>query len=158
MNPVIRPSTKSDIPSIIALMREFAEYENLAQHCEITAERLHAAMFGNGAVAEGLCAFDGDTAVGYAIFYPNFASFRGQIGLYLEDIYVTQDYRGKGIGEALLRQVARLALSRGYERMDFQVLDWNTSAIGFYKNLGAVMDHSERHFKFTDAAFKTLAE
>jgi len=95
--------------------------------------------------------------VGYAFFFPNFASFRGQRGFYLEDIYIAESYRGKGVGEAMLRELARLAASRGYERIDFVVLDWNTSAIEFYKKLGAEMDRSERHFKFTDDAFRSLA-
>jgi ribosomal protein S18 acetylase RimI-like enzyme len=154
----IRSAAETDIPAIIALMREFAEYEDLSKFLEITEERLYDAMFGIRRVAEGLCAFDGEKAIGYAIFYPNFASFRGQVGFYLEDIYIKQEYRGRGVGEAMLKHIARVALSRGYERIDFMVLDRNESGIGFYKKLGAVMDTSERHFKFTDRAFKTLAE
>ena len=154
----IRNAAETDITAIIALMREFAEYEDLSSYLEITDEKLYRAMFGMDSVADGLCAFEGETAIGYAIFYPNFSSFRGQIGFYLEDIYIKQEYRGRGLGEAMLKHLARLALSRGYERIDFMVLDWNESAIGFYKKLGALMDTSERHFKFTDEAFKTLAD
>ena len=107
-------------------------------------------------LAEGLIAFDGEQAIGYAIFYPNFATFRGQRGLYLEDIYIRDTYRGKGVGEAMLREIARFAAERGYERLDLLVLDWNTPAVNFYKKLGAVRDDDERHFKFTDDAFKKL--
>jgi ribosomal protein S18 acetylase RimI-like enzyme len=152
----IRSLTRSDLPTVVSLIREFAAFENLSDWCEVNEERLGAAMCGDGAVAECLVAFDGQQAIGYAIFYPNFATFRGQRGLYLEDIYVNDGYRGKGVGEAMLREIARLAAARGYERIDFMVLDWNTSAVNFYKKLGAVRDEDERHFKFTDDAFKEL--
>jgi len=158
MNEIrIRAAKREDIPALLGLLREFAEYEDLLSYLEVDAERLESALFAGSAVAEALVAFDGDEAVGYAFFYPNFASFRGQRGFYLEDIYVRPAYRGKGVGEMILRELARLAASRGYERIDFVVLDWNTSAIGFYKKLGAEMDESERHFKFTDEAFAALA-
>ena len=101
--------------------------------------------------------FDGETPIGYALFYPSFASFRGQRGLYLEDIYIKQEYRGKGVGETVLKHLAKMAKGRGFERIDFQVLDWNTPAIKFYEKLGAEMDTSERHFKYTDEAFENLA-
>lgn len=100
---------------------------------------------------------DGDTAIGYALFFPNFSSFRGQCGFYLDDIYVNAEYRGKGVGKLMLKQIARRAKDRGFERIDFLVLDWNTPASGFYQKLGAVRDSDERHFKFTDQAFERLA-
>ena len=148
--------TEGDIPQVISLMQEFAEYEHLSEYCTVTCDRMRTAMFGDGHVADGLCAFDGDRPIGYAIFYPNFSSFRGQRGLYLEDIYVDQEHRGKGIGEAMLREVARTADERGFERIDFMVLDWNEPAVKFYEKLGAVRDSEERHFKFTDEAFRSL--
>ena len=146
-----------DVPDVISLMREFAAFEDLSEYCEVTEERLRVAMFGNDAVVEGLIANDGDKAIGYALFYPNFSSFRGQRGFYLEDIYIKSEYRGSGIGEAMLREVARIAASRGCERIDFLVLGWNTPAIKFYESQGAVRDNDERHFKFTDEAFNKLA-
>jgi ribosomal protein S18 acetylase RimI-like enzyme len=115
-------------------------------------------MFGDNAGVEGICAFDGEQPIGYALFYPNFASFRGQRGMYLEDIYVKQEYRGNGVGKTMLKKIARLAAKRGYERLDFLVLDWNDQAAKFYRSLGADRDDAERHFKFTDAAFRSLAE
>jgi ribosomal protein S18 acetylase RimI-like enzyme len=148
----------ADIPSVIELMREFAAYENLSEFCEITDERLYAALFGEKCVAEGLCSFDRDTSIGYALFYPNFASFRGQLGLYLEDIYIKQEYRAKGVGEQMLREIARIAADRGYERIDFMVLDWNTPAVKFYEKLGGTRDPDERHYKFTDDAFRSLLD
>ena len=156
-NLEIRGVVREDIPALLELLREFAEYENLLHYLEVDAERLERAFFSDGATVEGLIAREGGEAVGYAFFFPNFASFRGQRGFYLEDIYIRPAYRGRGIGQAILRELARLAASRGFERIDFVVLDWNTSAIGFYKQLGAEMDESERHFKFTDQNFKDLA-
>lgn len=153
----IEPLTEKDVPSILALMREFAEYEELLDSFEATEERLRAAFFGDGRVAEALVAFDGARPVAYAVFYPNFATFRGQRGFYLEDIFITRDCRGQGLGEMLLRRVAQTAKARGYERIDFQVLTWNEPAIKFYESLGARRDETERHFKFTDEAFGRLA-
>ena len=138
-------------------MREFAKFENLSEYCTVTEERLYAAMFGENAVVEGLIALAGQTLVGYAIYYPNFSSFRAQRGMYLEDIYINNKYRGMGLGETIIKEIARTAASRGFERIDFMVLDWNTPAVNFYKKLGAVRDDQERHFKFNDDAFVELA-
>lgn len=158
MSIEIKRSTAGDIPAIIALMRSFAEYEKLGQYFEATEESLHAAMFGERGFVEGMLALDSGKPFGYALFYPYFASFRGQIGYYLEDIYVHEKYRRMGIGEAMLRTLAVHAKSRGYERIDFQVLEWNEPAVKFYEKLGVVRDQEERHFKFIDEAFQRLAE
>lgn len=157
MTLTIEKAVKENIPQIIALMREFAEYENLLDSFEVTEERLKTALFGDGKVAEAVLAFDGETAIAYAIFFPYLATFRGQRGVYLEDIFITKTARGRGVGEMMLRHIAKLGKSRGYERIDFQVLKWNTPAINFYEKLGAVRDDEERHFKFTDEAFQNLA-
>ena len=158
MNVNITEATETDVPQIVEMIREFAAFENLSDYCEVTEENLRDAMFGANLCVEGLMAFDGETAIGYALFYENFASFRGQRGFYLEDLYVKSEYRGRKIGEAFLRQLAQIAASRNFRRIDFLVLDWNESAIKFYKKLGAKMDDEERHFKFTDAAFEKLSE
>jgi len=141
----------------MALVRELATFENLSEYCTVTEERLLSAMFGENAVVEGLIAFEGDTAIGYALYYPNFSSFRGERGFHLDDIYISSKYRGKGIGEAMLKEIARAAASRGFERIDFHVLDWNTPALKFYKKLGAVSNDEETHFKFSGDAFERLA-
>ena len=154
----IRITTPDDVASVIKLLREFAKFENLEQFCEITEDTLADAMFGEHGFVEGLVAYDDLKPVAYAIFYPNFASFRGQKGLYLEDIYIDTEYRGKGIGDAMLKEIAKIAKSRNFERIDFQVLDWNTPAIKFYQKHGAVRDDDERHYKFTDDAFRLLAK
>jgi ribosomal protein S18 acetylase RimI-like enzyme len=147
----------TDVSTVTDLMREFAAFENLEQYFEVTDESLTAAMFGENAFVRGLLSFDGDAAIGYALFFPYFASFRGQRGLYLEDIYVKQEYRGKGVGESMLKTIARIGADRGCQRIDFMVLDWNTPALKFYEKLGALRDDDERHFKFTNDAFKSLA-
>lgn len=153
----IKKAAKENLSQIIALLREFAEYENLLDACEMTEERLSVALFGDGKVAEALVAFENETPIGYAIFYPNFATFRGQRGFYLEDIFIKKDFRAKGLGEAMIKYLAKEAKDRGFERIDFLVLDWNTPAVKFYEKLGAARDEEERHFKFTDEAFENLA-
>ena len=141
------------------MIREFAAFENLSEFCEVTAESLTDALFGANACVEGLLAFSGDeSAIGYALFYENYASFRGQRGFYLEDLYVKPAFRGRKIGEAFLKRIAEIAASRNFRRIDFLVLDWNEPAIKFYGKLGAVRDESERHFKFTDEAFEKLGK
>jgi ribosomal protein S18 acetylase RimI-like enzyme len=156
MLPIIRDAEVSDVPAILSLLADFAAFENLSEFLTITEEDLREAMFSDGAFVEGLiCEVEGDTA-GFAIFYPRFSSFRGQRGYYLEDIYVDSAYRGRGFGEALLREIARKGKARGFERIDFQVLEWNFAAIEFYKVLGAVIEDEDKHLKFVDEAFERL--
>lgn len=153
----IKKVESENIPQIIELLREFAEYENLSEFVEITEERLEIALFGEGKTAGAIVVFDDETPIGYAVFYPNFSTFRGQCGFYLEDIYITKSFRKKGVGEMMLKFIAKLGKERGFERIDFLVLEWNEPAVKFYKKLGAVRDKEERHFKFTDEAFQKLA-
>jgi ribosomal protein S18 acetylase RimI-like enzyme len=153
----IRKAEPVHVSPIIALIREFAAYEKLSEFCEVTEERLSTALFGATKVAEAIVAVAGETPVAYAIFYPNFASFRGQRGMYLEDIYIKQEFRGAGLGEAMLKHIAASAKARGFERIDFQVLEWNAPAIGFYEKLGAQRDEEERHFRFVGESFAKLA-
>ncbi|CAN5676226.1 GNAT family N-acetyltransferase [soil metagenome] len=157
MNFQIETAKEQHIPAIIRLMREFAGYENLLDFLEITEEKLYEALFGDNGFVECLFVTSDETPIAYALFYLNFSSFRGQTGVYLEDIFIKKDFRKHGIGEMMLKQIARTGRENGAVRMDFQVLDWNTPAINFYKKHGAVMDESERHFKFTDEAFENLA-
>ena len=157
MNITIREIESGDLVAVLRLMSDFARFEKLEQYLEVTEQRLYEAMFDKGAFVDGLIALNGETAVGYAIFYPNFLTFRGQRGYFLEDLYVTEAARGKGVGQAMLRTIARMAAERGFERIDFLVLDWNKTAINFYEKLGADRADDERHFKFTDAAFQALA-
>jgi ribosomal protein S18 acetylase RimI-like enzyme len=155
---IIRLAKPADVAAIIALMREFAVFEDLLDHFENTEERLSQVLFSEGTYVNALVTEADGRICAYSIFYPNFASFRGQLGMYLEDIYITEDHRGQGIGDAMLREIAKIAAGRGFDRIDFQVLDWNKSAIDFYEKLGAVRDDVERHFKFTDQAFAELSK
>ena len=154
----IREANDSDVAAILKLMRDFASFEKLEQYFEATEERMREALFGIDAVAQALLAESNGVPAGYAIFFPYFATFRGQKGYYLEDLYVDPAFRGAGVGEAMIRRIAAKGRERGFERMDFQVLEWNSRAIRFYEKLGAERDDSERHFKFTDDAFRRLAE
>ena len=147
----------NDIAGVLELLKEFADYEKLSDYCTATEERFHAALFGNYSAVQGLVAFRGNALAGYSLFYPNFSSFRGERGMYLEDIYIKPDFRGGGSGKLMLQEIASIAAARGFERIDFQVLDWNTPAIEFYKNLGAVSNDEETHFKFSGEAFEALA-
>ncbi|HLM00386.1 MAG TPA: GNAT family N-acetyltransferase [Pyrinomonadaceae bacterium] len=153
----IEKAAAGNVSQIIRLIREFAEYEKLLDFCEVTEERLSAALFGETKVAEAIIVFQENLPVGYAIFYPNFASFRGQRGIYLEDIYIKQEFRGRGAGEMILKHIAKIGKERGFERIDFQVLEWNTPAVGFYERLGASRDEEERHFRFVGESFARLA-
>lgn len=156
MNFQIRKFTSSDIPQILAMIREFAELEDLANFCEVTGENLHEVLFGENAFVESLIVLVDETPVGYAIFFPYFASFRGQRGFYLEDIYIKSEFRGFGLGRKIIQEIAKIGKDRGFVRIDFQVLKHNQNARNFYKKLGAVEDESETHFKFTDEAFESL--
>ena len=158
MNVQIVIAEEKDVPQIIAMISEFAEFEKLSEFCEVTEESLTDAMFGESSCVEGLMTFEGEKPIGYALFYENFASFRGQRGLYLEDLYIKPEFRGHRIGESFLVKLAEIAKSRNFERIDFQVLEWNEAAIKFYEKLGAQRDESERHFRFVGEAFENLSE
>jgi ribosomal protein S18 acetylase RimI-like enzyme len=153
----IRSAKEGDVPEIIRMMRDFARLEELEEYFEATVDGLREALFGPQAYVEVLVAVENDAFAGYALFYPNYTSFRGQKGYYLEDLYVDPEFRGRKLGEAFLREIARRGSKRGFKRIDFQVLEWNVPAIGFYEKLGADRDDTERHFKFTDEAFARLA-
>lgn len=157
MNLRIKRTLPAHVPAIIHLMREFAEYENMLDYLEVSEEKLHAAMFGESGFVECLVAFDNETPIAFAIFFPFFASFRGEKSVYLEDIFITEKYRKLGIGEMMLRKVARIGKDFGAVRMDFQVSDWNKTAINFYKKYGAESNDGERHFKFSGDSFLRLS-
>lgn len=156
MEMQIRELNERDLGDVIAIIRDFAEFEGLSDFFHVTEVRLHDVMFGPNSFVEGIGAFDGPSMVGYAMFFPYFASFRGQSGYFLEDLFVKQEFRKSGVGRLLLTEIAKRAQDRGFERIDFQVLEWNLNAIRFYESLGAVKDADERHFKFTDDAFRGL--
>jgi GNAT superfamily N-acetyltransferase len=133
----IEPAVPADVTNIVGLIRELAEFERLLDQFIATEAALHESLFGTKPYAEVLMArLDGES-VGFALFFHNYSTFRAQPGIYLEDLYVRPAYRGEGIGEALLKRIARLAVERGCGRFEWSVLDWNQRAVDFYKALGA---------------------
>jgi GNAT superfamily N-acetyltransferase len=133
----ISPATPADVPIIHSLILELAAFERLLHEAKATEAQLRDGLFGSRPSAEVVIARRGDEAIGFALFFHNYSTFVGKPGLYLEDLYVRQQYRGQGCGEALLRHLAKLALERGCGRFEWSVLDWNQRAIDFYKALGA---------------------
>lgn len=158
MNLRIDVAKPEHVKDIVRLMCEFAAFENLAQYCTITEEKLHEVMFTGDNYVKGVVAIEDDRIIAYALFYKYFASFRGQCGYYLEDLFIDGSHRGVGVGEMILRKIARIAKSEDLERIDFLVLDWNTPAVSFYEKLGAIHSREEIHFKFIDESFASLAE
>ena len=134
---MIRPATPADVATILRFIRDLAAFEREPDAVDATEETLHAALFGAHPAAEAMIAEDGET-LGFALFFHNFSTWTGRRGLYLEDLYVTPAARGRGIGTALLRHLAGLALDRGCARFEWAVLDWNAPAIALYRAMGAV--------------------
>ncbi len=153
---LVRAAEERDITAIAILIREFAEFEKLDHWCEVTEDDLHEAIFGKKSFVQGLVAMAGKRYAGYALFYPTFKSFRGERSVFLEDLYVTPDLRGNGLGLVMLREVAKYAKERGYARMDWQTLKWNAPAVKFYENLGAEFDDENYDFRLRGAAFEQL--
>ena len=134
---LIRPSTSEDVPLILDFIRGIAEYEKLSQEVTATEADLRESLFGKRPAAECVLAFWDGKPAGFAVFFHNFSTFLGKAGLYLEDLFVKPEFRGKGIGKALLLHLACIAKERKCRRFEWAVLDWNTPAIEFYKKLGA---------------------
>jgi GNAT superfamily N-acetyltransferase len=137
MPTLIRPAEAADVPLILAFIRGLAAYEKLLPEVTATEEQLRATLFGPRPAAECVLAFADGVPAGFALFFTNYSTFLAQPGLYLEDLFVAPEFRGQGIGQALLRHLARLANQRGCGRMEWSVLDWNQPAIDFYESLGA---------------------
>jgi GNAT superfamily N-acetyltransferase len=133
----IRQAAPADVPLICALIGELAEYERLAHEVSATEEDIRAALFGERPYAEVIIAEHDGAAVGFALFFHNFSTFLGRPGIYLEDLYVRPEMRGRGIGRSLLAHLAGLAVDRRCGRLEWSVLDWNAPSIAFYKSLGA---------------------
>ncbi len=154
---LVREAESSDVEAIALLIREFAEFEKLTEWCEVTEDDLKEAIFGRKSFVRSLVAMDGNRYVGYALYFPVFKSFRGERSIFLEDLYVTPDLRGNGLGLVMLKEVARYAREQGCTRMDWQALKWNEAAITFYKNLGAESDDENFDFRLRGAEFSRLA-
>jgi GNAT superfamily N-acetyltransferase len=154
----IRPARVEDVPIILQLIRDLATYERAPNDVTATEEQLVEALFGARPSAEVLLAFEQDTAVGFAVFFHNFSTWLGRPGLYLEDLFVKPEMRGKGYGRALLVYLAKIARERGCGRMEWAVLDWNDPAIQFYRKLGAKPMNEWTVFRLTGDGIAKLAE
>lgn len=155
---MIRTATPADVPFIHALVRELAEYEKAPDEAKATPEQLHEALFGERPAAFAHIAEDDGTGerVGYSVWFLNFSTWRGVHGIYLEDLYVRPEARGGGHGKALLTELARICVERGYERLEWSVLDWNAPSIAFYESLGARPQDEWTVYRLTDGALAEL--
>ena len=154
---IIDPATRHDVPLILRFIRELADYEHLANEVVATESELERTLFGERAFAEVVLARLGGETVGFALFFHNYSTFLGRPGLYLEDLYVRPETRGRGVGLALLRHLARLARERGCGRLEWWVLDRNEAAIRFYRRWGAEAMSDWTVFRLTGAALRDLA-
>jgi len=133
----IRKATRKDVPLVLDFIRKLAVYEKLSHEVVATKEMLDKHLFGEEKVAEVVIGYDHGIPVGFALYFFNFSTFLARPGIYLEDLYVLEEHRGKGFGKALLTCLARLAVEKGCGRLEWAVLDWNEPSIEFYKSLGA---------------------
>ena len=154
---MIRPTTVVDVPVILELIRALATYERAPNEVTATEEGLRDVLFGAKPAAEVLLAFENETAVGFAVFFHNFSTWLGLPGIYLEDLFVKPEHRGKGYGRALLIELAKIARGRGCGRLEWAVLDWNEPAIQFYRKLGAKPMDEWTVFRLTGDGISKLA-
>ena len=150
-------ATEKDLPQILTLIKELAEYEQLSHAVVATEAVLHESLFMKRA-AEVVIGYCGDEPAGFAVFFQTFSTFLGVPGMYLEDLYVIPRFRRHGLGRMLLVHLATIARERGYGRVEWSVLDWNELAIGFYKGLGAKPMDEWTVFRLTGDSLRTLAD
>ena len=154
---MIRSATSEDVPVILDLIRQLADYERLADRVTATEQRLRDTLFGQRPAAEVLLASVDDETVGFAVFFTNYSTFLAKPGLYLEDLFVKPHARGKGIGKALLARLAQTAVERDCGRVDWSVLNWNEPSIRFYEMLGAIALSDWTTYRLTGEPLKKLA-
>ena len=154
----IQPAQLSDVPIILQLIQDLATYERAPNDVTATEDQLRRVLFGEKSSAEVLIGREGNDPVGFAVFFHNFSTWLGRPGLYLEDLFVKPEHRGKGYGRALLQHLARIAHERGCGRMEWAVLDWNDSAIQFYRKLGAKPMDEWTVFRLTGDGITQLAQ
>ena len=154
----IRPATVADVPLILQLIRDLAIYEKAPGDVTATEPQLREVLFGDKPAAEVLLGFEGANSVGFAVFFHSFSTWLGRPGLYLEDLFVHPQHRGKGYGRALLVHLAKIARERGCGRMEWAVLDWNDPAIQFYRKLGAKPMDEWTVFRLTSDGISNLAQ
>ena len=153
----VRAASEADVPLILSFIKELAEYERLSHEVVATEEALRRWLFAERPVAEVLVGEDGGEPAGFALFFHSFSTFLGRPGIYLEDLYVRSEFRGRGVGRALLVHLARLAKERGCGRLEWSVLDWNEPAIGFYRGIGASPVGGWTVYRVTGEALERLA-
>jgi GNAT superfamily N-acetyltransferase len=154
----IRPALREDVPAVVAMVHELADFEHAADQCHLTAEQLDAALFGDRPALFGHVAVDAeDQPFGVALWFLNFSTWEGVHGLYLEDLYVRPAARGTGAGSALLAALAALCVERGYRRLEWVMLDWNPAA-EFYAAIGATVTENWLPYRLTGSALHRLAE
>jgi len=154
----IRPAAIGDVPIILELIRALATYERAPNEVTATEKGLREVLFGAKPPAEVLLAFENEIAVGFAVFFHNFSTWLGLPGIYLEDLFVRPEHRGKGYGRALLVELAKIARDRGCGRLEWAVLDWNEPAIQFYRKLGAKPMDEWTVFRLTRDGIAKLAD
>jgi len=154
----VRPAQPEDVPVILSFIRALAEYEKLSHTVVATEALLGEHLFGSRPAAEALLARIDQREVGFALYFQTFSTFVGRPGIWLEDLFVLPEARGKGAGRALLGEIARIARRRGCGRLEWSVLDWNAPAIGFYRKLGAVMMDDWTTCRVTGGALAALGE
>jgi GNAT superfamily N-acetyltransferase len=152
----IAPATEKDVSLVLTLIRDLAEYENLAHAVVATEETLRESLFERRA-AEVVIGYAGDEPAGFAVFFETFSTFLGVPGMYLEDIFVVPKFRRRGLGRLLVQHLAAIAVERRYGRLEWSVLDWNEPAIGFYRTLGARAMDEWTVFRVTGEALHRLA-
>jgi GNAT superfamily N-acetyltransferase len=153
----VREARSSDVEQIHRLIVDLARYERAADEVKATPEQLRAALFGSQPAAFALVAEVSERVVGFALYFRNFSTWEGVHGLYLEDLYVVPEYRGSGLGKAMLRSLAALAVERGYARLEWAVLDWNEPSIEFYRSLGAVPMDEWTVYRLSGTALAAVA-
>ena len=154
----IREATISDVPIILQLIRDLATYERAPNDVVATEQGLREVLFGEQPAAKVVLIFEGEEAVGFAVYFFNFSTWLGRPGLYLEDLFVKPETRGRGYGRALLIHLAKIARDHGCGRMEWAVLDWNEPAIQFYRKLGATPLEDWTVFRLTQDGINRLAE
>ncbi len=154
----VRPIRADDVPAVVGLVRELAEYEKALDEVRLTEEQLTAVLFGDSPALFGHVAVVDNEVVGVALWFLNFSTWRGTHGIYLEDLYVQPQHRGSGLGKELLGTLAAVCVERGYSRLEWAVLDWNTPSIEFYRAAGAVPMDGWTVFRLTDDALTGFAE
>jgi len=154
----IRPARPNDVPGILAMIRELAEFEALSHQVVATEDDYHASLFGENPAAEALVAEVGNNLVGYAIFFSTFSTFIGRAGIWLEDLYVRPDFRGLGLGKGLLKAVGEIAAARNAGRFEWSVLDWNRNAIDLYERVGGEILQEWRIVRLDQQGIRSLPE